>query len=267
MELAISTACYFSKLFTEESFAEIKKLGITTCEVFLATFCEYESSFAEMLKEKSRGLKVYSVHALTNQFEPELFNISPRTRADAEKLFDKVVSSGRALGAKYYTFHGPTRLKKKAYKFDFEKLGERFRQLNERAMAQGVKMAYENVHWTFFSEPDYWVNLRRFCPGLNTVLDIKQAMQSRMDYADFLEVMKGSLANVHICDWDENGRLCMPGRGITDFKELFKRLEDAGYDGPVTLEIYADAYQDFWEIKDCLDYLLSLYPFTIDGRA
>lgn len=114
MELAISTACYFSKLFTEQSFVEVKKLGLTTCEVFLATFYEYESSFAEILKRESRGLKVYSVHALTNQFEPELFNLSPRTRADAERLFDKVVSSGRTLGAKYYTFHGPTRLKKKA---------------------------------------------------------------------------------------------------------------------------------------------------------
>ncbi|NLK17110.1 MAG: sugar phosphate isomerase/epimerase [Clostridiales bacterium] len=267
MELAISTACYFSKLFTEQSFVEVKKLGLTTCEVFLATFYEYESSFAEILKRESRGLKVYSVHALTNQFEPELFNLSPRTRADAERLFDKVVSSGRTLGAKYYTFHGPTRLKKKAYKFDFEKLGERFCQLNERAMAQGVRMAYENVNWTFFSEPDYWANLKRYCPGLNTVLDIKQAMQSRIDYIAFLDVMEGSLANVHICDWDENGRLCMPGRGVFDFKGLFKRLEDIGYGGPVTLEIYADAYKDFSEIKECTDYLLSLYPFTTCGSA
>ena len=267
MELSISTACYFSKLFTEESFGEIRKLGLTACEVFLATFFEYESGFAELLKGKMGGLRAYSVHALTNQFEPELFNVSPRTRGDAEGWFDKVVRAAEVLGAKYYTFHGPTRLKKKVYRFDFEKLGKRFCELSERAAGRGVKMAYENVHWTYFSEPEYFENLRPHCPGLNTVLDIKQAMQAKIDYNLFLDVMGDSLVNVHICDYDENGALCMPGRGVFDFKGLFNRLEDMGYGGPVTLEIYADAYKDFSEIKECVDFLLSLHPFATGGRA
>ena len=262
MQLAISTATYFSKLFTEDSFKEIKKLNINTCEVFLATFSEYESQFCDILKEKSKDLNVYSVHALTNQFEPELFNISPRTRGDAEKFFDKIMYIAKNLNAKYYTFHGPARLKKKKYTFDFEKIGKRFCELNQRACKSNVKIAYENVHWTFFNEPDFLVQLNKYCK-LNTVLDIKQAMQNKQDYNKFLDVMGDSLVNVHICDYDQNGKLCMPGRGIFDFKKMFNRLQTDGYEGPVTIELYADAYNSFAEIKESVDYLCSLYPFKL----
>lgn len=70
MRLGISTATYFSKLVTEESFGQIEKLGLKTCEVFLTTFYEYTPQFGGLLAEKSKGLDIYSVHALTNQFEP-----------------------------------------------------------------------------------------------------------------------------------------------------------------------------------------------------
>lgn len=262
MQLAISTATYFSKLFTEDSFTQIKKLNIKTAEVFLATFYEYEPEFCDLLIKKSEGVKIYSVHALTNQFEPELFNVSPRTKKDAETLFDKVIATANKLGAKYYTFHGPARLKKKEYRFDYEKLGNRFNELNERAGKYNVKLAYENVHWTFFNEPDYLKTLLPYCRDLKTVLDIKQAMQNKIDYNSFLEVMGNTLVNVHICDYDDKGKLCMPGKGIFDFKKLFTRLEDSGYCGPVTIELYADGYTNFDEIKTCVDYLYRVYPFS-----
>lgn len=255
MDLAISTASFFSKVYTEDCFAEIKKLGLNTCEVFLTTFSEYGSEFCRLLQSRKGGINVYSVHALTNQFEPELFNISPRTRADAETFFDKVTGAAEILGAKYYTFHGPTRLKKKEYKFDYEKLGQRFLELNNKAQAHNVKLAYENVHWTFFSEPSFFNNLKQYCPGLNTVLDIKQAMQNGIDCAGFLEVMGESLVNVHICDYTEDKKLCLPGKGIFDFKALFNRLKGQGYKGPVTIELYASDYKDFSEIGDCIKYL------------
>lgn len=261
MRLAISTATYFSKLYTEDSFEEIKKLGIKTCEVFLSTFTEYKSEFCDKLIEKSKGMEVYSVHALTNQFEPELFNISPRTRADAENLFDKVITTANRLGAKYYTFHGPARLKKKVYTFDYEKLGKRFNELNQKARQKNVSIAYENVHWAFFNCPEYLINLKPYCPEISTVLDIKQAMQNKTDWKELLSAMQGTLVNVHICDWNENGKLCMPGKGIFDFSTLFKMLEDSGYKGPVTIELYADAYKSFDEIKYCIDYLSGIYPF------
>jgi sugar phosphate isomerase/epimerase len=261
MYLGISTATYFSKLFTEDSFEEIKKLDIKICEVFLATFFEYQPSFCDTLIQKSKGIRIYSVHALTSQFEPELFNESPRTRKDAENIFDMVLNTAQRLCAKYYTFHGPARLKKKVYEFDYEKLGKRFCELAAMAAAKNVEIAYENVHWSFFNCPEYLLNLKPYCPKIKSVLDIKQAMQNKIDWESLLKAMGNSLVNVHICDYDENGKLCMPGRGIFDFKKFFYKLEDTGYDGPIIIELYPDAYKTFDEIKYCVDYLCGVYPF------
>lgn len=261
MQLAISTASYFSKLFTEDSFEQIKKLELKTCEVFLATFYEYTREFCDLLTERSKGLNIYSVHALTNQFEPELFSISPRTRKDAEDLFDKVIGTAQRLNAKYYTFHGPTRLKKKEYNIDYKLIGERLLELNEKANKKNINIAYENVHWTFFNIPQYFEKLRPYCKGISTVLDIKQAMQIGIDYNSFLDVMGDTLVNVHICDYDEKGKLCMPGKGVFDFKKLFSRLREMGYNGVVTIELYADAYSLFDDIKGCIEYLRDIYPF------
>lgn len=174
-----------------------------------------------------------------------------------------MIDTANRLGARYYTFHGPTRLKKKEYRIDYAAVGQRLKELNGRASQKNVRIAYENVHWTFFSEPQYYKNLRPYCGGLNTVLDIKQAMQSGIDYRDFLDTMADTLVNVHICDYDESGKPCMPGRGVFGFRQLFSRLEEAGYKGPVMIELYADAYKDFGEIGDCVKYLLDLYPFEI----
>lgn len=258
MKLALSTATFFSKLLTEDSFDRIKSLGIDTCEVFLNTFYEYRPEFCDTLLTRKQGVDVYSVHALTSQFEPELFNAAPRTRADAEYYFDCITATAKRLGARFYTFHGQGRLKRREYTFDYEKLGKRYCELKDRAMQKGINLALENVHWSFFSCPEYYVNLSKYCPGLSTVLDIKQAMQSDIDYRKYLEVMAGTLSNVHICDYDENKQLYAPGKGIFDFKTLFGELKAINYTGAVTIELYSGDYKSFNEIEDSIKYLRDL---------
>ncbi|MFA6765988.1 MAG: sugar phosphate isomerase/epimerase, partial [Clostridia bacterium] len=83
MKIGISTASFFSKEATEDTFQIIEEMGIQTCEVFLTTFMEYEPEFIQQLKEKKNSVDVYSVHTLNVQFEPELFNIVKRTRDDS----------------------------------------------------------------------------------------------------------------------------------------------------------------------------------------
>ena len=50
--------------------------------------------------------------------------------------------------------------------------------------------------------------------------------------------MGESLCNVHVCDWDAVGALCLPGEGVFDFGALFAALREIGYCGPVILEPY-----------------------------
>ena len=153
MEIGISTATYFAKLPTEDTFEYIKDAGANICEVFMDTFSEYTPEFGRLFKENSEkyGVKVYSVHASNLNYEPNLNNPTKRARDDSEVFYRQVLANGRLLNAKSYTYHGGTRLKRRQYTFDFEKLGKRIEELCGIAKEYGIDMSYETVHWAYFS--------------------------------------------------------------------------------------------------------------------
>lgn len=258
MDIGVSTASYFGKLLTEEAFDILNQNKIPVCEAFLTTFSEYEPKFIEELRRRQKNLEVYSVHALTSNFEPQLYNRADRTYQDALEIFDKVASAGQMLGARVYTFHGGFALKRNT-KYDIEFVGKRTKELSDRAKAQGIVLAYENVHWAYYSFPEYITELIKYAPDIHTCLDIKQAMQSGYGYADFLDKMKGRLANVHLCDYDDDGRLSVCGKGKVDFYELFCRLIDSGYDKVCLMEVYSKDYASFEEVTAGYEYLLNTY--------
>ncbi|MDD4316862.1 MAG: sugar phosphate isomerase/epimerase [Clostridia bacterium] len=256
MKIGISTASFFTKEATENTFDIIKDLGIDTCEVFLTTFREYKSGFAELLRERRNGINAYSIHTLNVQFEPELFNIVARTREDSEIIYKEAAVAAGILGAKYYTFHGPTRMKRTPYCIDLEKVGRRLDELDEmlQNIGGGCRIAYENVHWTFFNSPEYFLELKKHT-SVRTCLDIKQAMQSKYSVYDYIDAMGDRLVNVHLCDFDDSGKLYVPGKGTFDFVGLFRTLLDRGYEGPALMELYAGNYRTYEEIKEGRDYL------------
>ena len=258
MRAGISSASFFNKRPNEEVFDLLRTLDCDLCETFLSTFCEYTEAFARLLASRKGEIEVHSVHTLNLHYEPELFNRNPRTFGDARKLYEQVLSSAQILGAKYYTFHGPARLKKRVYTFDFGYLAERLNLLLDVGEKFGVRLCYENVHWTYFSEPSYFAELKKRVPRLGSCLDVKQAMQSGIDYKKFVEVMGDSLCTVHVCDYDENGKLTLPGRGVFDFRELVRVLKANGTDAPLLLELYSDDYRSFEEVGESFHYIRSL---------
>ena len=66
--------------------------------------------------------------------------------------------------------------------------------------------------------------------------------------------MGRALVNVHVCDWNEGGKLCLPGEGVFDFDALFGTLRGIGYDGPVILEPY-------WALIESREALLRSLSF------
>jgi sugar phosphate isomerase/epimerase len=254
MELGISTATFFLRENTEDAFNQIKRLGLSLCEVFLTTFSEYDEQFAILLNERKGDIRVHSVHAYNTAFEPQLYNRADRTRFDGEYYFKKVLRAAQIIGAKYYTFHGQARLKKTA-KLDMNWVGPRTQELWRLANGYGVELCFENVHWASFNSPDFFAQVKENSPDIKACLDIKQAMQSGVSYSDYLEVMGERLKTVHISDYDENGNTCLLGEGIFDFKTLFSRLVDMGYDGPVIIEQYSRDYTDIAHLKRGAEYI------------
>lgn len=256
MKIGISTASFFTKESTDAAFELINKAKIPLCEVFLCTLSEYEPDFVRTLKDLQSCTEIYSIHSLNQQYEPELFNPLEKTRKDCERIFRQVAKCCRFLDAKCYIFHGPAQMKKLPFTFDYQKIGKRMEELREimREESENTEVCYENVHWAHFKTPEFFEKLRVHT-DVKTCLDIKQAMLSGYDIYDYIKVMDGRIENVHLCDYDSDGRLALPGKGNFDFIKLFRTLKEAGYTKPAMLEVYPSSYVNYDELMQSMDFL------------
>ena len=256
MKVGISTASFFLKSETEDTLNILNAMGVEVCEIFLTTFREYRKEFVDMLLERKGKLDIHSIHTLNLQYEGELFNASPRTREDCEFFFRQAAEAGARLNANYYTFHGPPRLKRTPYNINYDWMGKRLKELNSIMLEYGgcCQIAYENVHWTFFSNPEFFEKLKEKV-DIKATLDIKQAMQSKISVDEYIKVMGKDLVNVHLCDYHNDGSLALPGKGSVDFTDLFRKLISIGYDGPLLMELYARNYDSFDEVYRSYEYL------------
>lgn len=258
MRTGVSTASLFMRENNEEALSLLDALGVRTAEVFLTSFSEYDRKFGALLNEKKGRTNVHSVHVLNTQFEPQLFNGNPRVKKDAFSWLEKAMQTGQALGARYYTFHGIARIKRASRsgeKDDFSGWGRGLKEISELCACFGLELCLENVEWAMYNRPGFFRAVREYCPGLSCVLDIKQARISSYPYTMYLAEMKGSLAHVHVSDVDADGKIRLPGKGIFDFPEFLKRLDGAGFDGPLIIEVYKDDFLRAEELKQACDYL------------
>ena len=255
MITGVSTSSLFLREMNEDALSVLGGMGVRATEVFLTTFSEYTEEFARLLAERKGNLFVNSVHILNTEFEPQLFGQHPRAKADAFRLLYGAMRSAHIFGAGRYTFHGTTRLKRNAAPADPEKLAPAFAEIMAACAEHGVRLCLENVHWALYNRPGLFAPLRRLCPDLLGVLDVKQARLSCWPYQMYIKDMEGCISHVHLSDVDERGNICLPGQGIFDFEECLRRLKDAGFDGAALIEVYPKDYGDYTELKRSCDYL------------
>lgn len=269
MQTGVSTASLFLRENNEDALPLLDSLGVRIAEVFLTSFSEYEKKFGALLVKRKGQVCVHSVHVLNTQFEPQLFGANPRVVGDAYGWLRKAMETGRALGAGYYTFHGVARIKRASRsgeRDDFAAWGAGLEKTDRFCRGYGIKLCLENVEWAMYNRPGFFRSVKEYCPGLSCVLDVKQARISGYPYTMYLKEMEGRLAHVHVSDVDERGRICLPGKGIFDFPELLKRLNGAGFDGPLLVEVYKDDYSRPEELKEACDYLDELiYKYSFGG--
>lgn len=256
MKTGISTASMFLRKSTEEAAVTIKELGAETAEIFFQTFYEYRPEFSKALAPEIKGLEVNSVHALTSNFESQLFSPSRRARGDGYYWLDQIMRSAQLLGCKRYTFHGQAFFKAEPQPHpDFDGLAGYIREAVSFCARYGVQLCLENVAWCTYYRPGVFRELKNRVPELAGVFDIKQARRSGYPYAMYIEDMSGAISHVHISDVDETGKMCLPGKGVYDFTEIIKRLKGAGFDGSVIIEAYPGDYESFDELKVSLEYI------------
>ncbi len=258
MKVGISTASLFNRKPTEDALKFLSQNKVPCAEVFLESYCEYTNEFGKILADVKGEVDVHSVHVLTTQFEPQLYSINQRAQNDSFKLLDMAMSSAELINAKYYTFHGGARFKKTPFKMDFERVGAITQRIIDCAKKHNITLAYENVHWGYYNYIGFFNELKKRTQGLKATLDIKQARQSGISYKDFIDEMKEDIATVHLSDIDQNGKMCLPLKGTTDFNDLFSRLNDVGFNGAMLIEAYTSDYDSLKELLDCREYLSDL---------
>lgn len=259
MKLGISTASFFTKVPTESCFAALKEMDVHTAEVFLSSFSEYEKGFADALGARlTDDISVHSVHALSNTFEGELFSQSSRVKDDAELLFRKVCYAGNVLGAKYYTFHGPTNLKKSTVQTDVAAFAERFAYLADVARTYGLYIAVENVHYCRFATPEIFRALLRSCPALCATVDVKHSIYAGYDPMRFIDAAEDRLVTLHVTDVNKEEETALPGNGRVNFEKLFKEIDKRELDPAVIIEAYPRDFSFQSELKTSYDYLKNI---------
>lgn len=258
MQTGISTASLFGRMPTEKALEFLSKNKVGCAEVFLESYCEYTKKFGKLLKKVKGDLPIHSVHTLTTQFEPQLYSVNQRAKDDSFKLLEQTMLSAKQFGAKYYTFHGGARFKKTPIKIDFDRVGAITREIMSVTQKYGITLAYENVHWGYYNYVGFFKELKERAKGLKGTFDIKQARQSGIFYGDYITEMGEDIVTVHLSDYAEDGKMCLPGKGVTDFEDVFKRLNDVGFDGAILLECYQNDYQTFEQLFNSVEYLNEL---------
>ena len=267
MKVGVSTASLFGRLVNEDTLAEFDRMQIECAEVFLTSFSEYSKDFGKLLNERKKGVDVHSVHVLNTQFEPQLFSSSERVKKDSFDMLGRAMSAGKEFGAKYYTFHGIARYKKatrSGKNDDFALWGRGLKEISDFCENYGIKACLENVEWSIGNRPEVFEKIAAVYPELLCVLDSKQARISGYPVEEYIKVMQNRIVHAHLSDLDENGKICLPGAGKTDFDELLKRLDGAGFDGPLLIEVYKDDYKELAEIKRSVEFLQEkIYKYSL----
>ena len=257
LQAGISTASFFNRMMIEDVVTDLGEHGIGVVELFLNSFCEYTEEFTALMQERlaKANLSVYSVHPMSTQFEPQLFSLHPRQRADGQRVFEAVLRAAKAYGAKYYVMHGAAHLSGAAKNLQIDRVAPIFSDLVDIAAGYGITLTLENVSWCMFANPDYGRRMRDLIGDkLHYTLDTKQALRSGFTSNDYIDAVGPLIRNVHLCDCrhtDAGLRWALPGCGDFDFTSMMTRLITEGYDGPAFLEAYSDTYDTTQDLYDC----------------
>lgn len=259
MIYGMSTACFFPGVLLEDTIDIMGRMHIEHIEVFFNCMSEYQKPFVKELKKRidDNGMSVYSMHAFSIQFEPQLFTLHERARREAEEIYKWALEAAAELGAGVYVFHGPPNLKRaRKTVLNYEHISKTAGNIADIAKTHGVKLAWENVHWCWYSDPDFASSVMNM-PGTENLyftLDVKQAAQAGFHPSDYMLMTGQRLANIHICDcaYSEDRGIypVLPFKGGIDFEAIKKTIHKTGYDDGIILEVYSSNYSDYSELED-----------------
>ncbi|TKK86254.1 sugar phosphate isomerase/epimerase and 4-hydroxyphenylpyruvate domain-containing protein [Herbidospora galbida] len=155
---------------------------------------------------------------------------------------------------------------------------EQLRVLAERAAEHGIRIAYEALAWGRHVD-DYlrsWRIVRMAGhPALGVCLDSFHILSKGTDPGGieaipgekifFLQLADAPRLTMDTLQWSRHYR-CFPGQGDFDLAGFTQHVRNAGYRGPLSLEVFNDVFRRSDPVRTAADAMLSL-RFLEDGTA
>jgi 4-hydroxyphenylpyruvate dioxygenase len=149
-------------------------------------------------------------------------------------------------------------------------LAEQLAAAADRAADRGLRIAYEALAWGRHVgtwERSWDVVRRADHPALGLCLDSFHVLSRAGDPAGFAEIAPGKIFFLQLADaphlqmdvlqWSRHHRL-FPGQGAFDLPGFLAHVLDAGYTGPLSLEVFNDVFRQADPARTAVDAMRSL---------
>jgi sugar phosphate isomerase/epimerase len=270
MKLAFSTNA-FKRYSLEDSIREIGKIGYTGVEILCDTPHAYPPTFdntqVKSVKETitSLRLQISNLNAFTLYAIGDVYH--PSWIEDQEDLKEKRIQHtvncirlAKKIGAKNVSTEPGGPVPANANRYELEKSFS-------VGLARVARIAEEeDVLVLVEPEPDLLIEdshqFKKFMKNLSSDhirlnFDIGHFFCVNEDPAELVYELSESIGHFHLADIASNRvhNHLIPGRGSIDFRRVFDAMDNIGYDGFVTIELYP--YQDnpIQAAKEAYNYL------------
>jgi sugar phosphate isomerase/epimerase len=225
---------------TAEFLAASTSAGVHAVE--LRPLGRNESIAAMASAVREAGVRVFAVNALMDWALPD--------DPDPVPTLESLIEAAVAVGAPWIVCVAP--LRAQGFPAPEEmvcRAGERLTTLAAIAARAGVRLALEQVGRSSTRSDVYSCipQLRDAraivaqTPDVGLVIDSYNVATADVDFAEIADVPRARLAIAHVADLDrDTGRRCLPGYGVLDLTAFVHALDGAGYDGPVSLELFPE---------------------------
>lgn len=251
MKAGVSSASLYP-LHTEDAVREIAELGVKNMEIFINDISETKGEiFEDICRIKEiYGINVLSLHPFSSPMETLfLFSDYDRRRSTFFDMYRRYFESMNRLGAEIFVLHGAIL----SAGCSDEHYIEQYLKLCDVATEYGVTVVQENISYCKSKDIAFLQRMKRECGGrAKFVLDIKQAVRSKLSPIDIIDALGDSIIHVHISD-NKEGADCLPvGEGDFDFRRLISSLKSISYKGGLMIELYRRNFREPKELYDSM---------------
>ncbi|RYF81958.1 MAG: sugar phosphate isomerase/epimerase and 4-hydroxyphenylpyruvate domain-containing protein [Comamonadaceae bacterium] len=254
-----------------EKLEAIAAAGFDGFELFEADFINFNGSAAELGRiARDLGLSV-DLYQPFRDFEgmaPAQFR---RSLERAERKFDLM----QAMGASLMLCCSNT---SPLVQDDPALAAAQLHELAERAARRGLRVGFEALAWGRVTSRygQAWDIVRRADhPALGLILDSFHTLSLQDDPAGivdipghkifFLQMADAPLLAMDVLQWARHHR-SFPGQGDFDCVDFFQRTLQAGYTGPLSLEIFNDVFRETPNRRTAVDAMRSLLWLESQAR-